>query len=490
MEKNMNPDLPQRFQQLIARYSGLRVRKENLETLGKSILDRMKILKIDEPNQYYQLLAGVDVESSDEWQEFIKLITTGESYFFRDKEQFSLLRNRILPELIRKNKERRTLRIWSAGCSSGEEPYSMATILSELLPPSDAWDILILGTDINNEAIRNAKQGGYRQWSFRMTEPDLKTRYFKQHHDEWIINETIRNRVTFQLHNLKKDVFPDTGSGIREMDLIICRNVFIYFDQDDISIVLKKFTHTLNEGGYLLTGHGELHAQDLGKLRTMPYPESMIYQKISEIKFQISDVSQVSPDFKHCAKTVAPQKKKPEKTGSIISDPLKKPQKQPDTEISVEGLFLSGSYAKAALLAENRLKDCPDNFSILYLAAKAYANLGDYEKASRHCKRAMEIDAMAHKPYLLMAHISEIIGDKERAKSLLKKAIYLNPGFIAAYIELGNLYEIEENTDRAAKQRAAAAKLLKGLAPESVVGPYKDITAGELLRSISKKVKR
>ncbi|RJP86129.1 MAG: chemotaxis protein CheR [Desulfobacteraceae bacterium] len=485
-EKTINDELLHRFQDLISRHTGLRMRKENLDALRKSILGRMKSLKIDEAERYYHLLAGVGTGRPAEWQELIKVITTGESYFFRDQEQSSLLRNRILPDLIKKNKDRRSLRIWSAGCSSGEEPYSMAILLSQILPYIENWDILILGTDINQEAIRKAKQGKYRHWSFRTTHPDVKNRYFKKHHDEWLIDETIQNRVTFQIHNLKQDHFPDPHSGIREIDLIICRNVFIYFNPEDISDVLKKFTDTLNEGGYLLTGHGELHAQDLGKLRTLPFPESLIYQKISEIKFQISDIAPAKIGLSRAVKSPAPQKKQPKKPDIPSSQLLKKDSKSHTNGLGIEELFLNGRYAEAASSAECLLTDSPDDFAAHYLAAQAYANSGDYSNAALHCKRAIEIDVVAERPYFLMAHISEIIGDKDQAKILLKKATYLNPEFIAAYIELGTLYDMEGDTVRGVKLRTAAVELLKGLPPETIIEPYKKITAGELLSSISK----
>ena len=157
----------------------------------------------------------------------IALLTNGETYFFRDHGQFDLLRLRLLPELIERRRDAKTLRLWSAGCSSGEEAYSLAMLLDMLLPKRDGWNILILGSDIDEAALAKARRGHYGQWSFRMAPPALKQRYFQRKGDEWMLDERIRSMVTFRTSNLIGETFP--SAELRDMDLILCRNVFIYF---------------------------------------------------------------------------------------------------------------------------------------------------------------------------------------------------------------------------------------------------------------------
>ena len=173
----------------------------------------MKNLNLSIPEKYYQLLEADTEQSQKEWRKLIVLLTTTESYFLRDIGQFKLLEKVILPKIIEyKNQlkevfwfEPFSLRIWSAGCSTGEEAYSLAILIQKLLPNWDNWNILILGTDINEEALEKAKQGIYSPWSFRLVNPGLQQQYFNQHKNEWIIEDKLVKNVKFRYGNLVKD---------------------------------------------------------------------------------------------------------------------------------------------------------------------------------------------------------------------------------------------------------------------------------------------
>ncbi|MFY9327788.1 MAG: protein-glutamate O-methyltransferase CheR, partial [Georgfuchsia sp.] len=203
----------------------------------------------------------------------------GETYFFRDHGQFDLLRLRLLPELIERRRDVKTLRLWSAGCSSGEEAYSLAMLLDMLLPQHDDWNISILGSDIDETALVKARQGRYRQWSFRMAPPELKHRYFQHNGDEWKLIDRIRNMVTFSIVNLIDAPFPN--AQLQNMDLILCRNVFIYFNAAAVTAVANKLAATLNQGGYLLTAHTELIGHRVPNLQNKLFPEGVVYQQIA-----------------------------------------------------------------------------------------------------------------------------------------------------------------------------------------------------------------
>jgi chemotaxis protein methyltransferase CheR len=163
----LDTGLLQRFTQLIASHMGLQIRGVETEKLCQSLRSRMTHQQLLNPEEYYRLLATDTANSRHEWEELALLLTIGETYFFRDSGQFSLLRQQILPELIERNKGIRSLRIWSAGCSTGEEPYSLAILVHELLPAGSDWNILIIGTDVNKHAITAARRGIYRQHSLR-----------------------------------------------------------------------------------------------------------------------------------------------------------------------------------------------------------------------------------------------------------------------------------------------------------------------------------
>ena len=277
--ESLSVELRQAFIRLIAQHTGLEIRERDRTALSQKIFLRMKALKLLFPLHYYQLLESKTLDSYQEWQKLIIDLTNLESYFFRDKEQFNLLRNHILPELIQRKQDRKTIRICSAGCSTGEEPYSLAILLKELIPNVEQWNLTILGIDINQDALEKAQIGIYRAWSFRTVDPEIKQGYFKLINHQYQIVQPIKEMVKFEAVNLVNDPFPQPNSEMRDFDLIICRNVFIYFDQSAIAKVLDKFYLTLQPLGYLITGHAELHDQNLSQFQTRVFAESLIYQR-------------------------------------------------------------------------------------------------------------------------------------------------------------------------------------------------------------------
>ncbi|MCL1468304.1 CheR family methyltransferase [Argonema galeatum] len=519
----MNEALIQRFIELISTNTGLHVREQDRESLAKTILARLKLLRLSSPEDYYQLLephteqneSFGETPSKREWRELTRLLTTGESYFFRDKGQFALLKNRILPQLIEsKNKEinikggdKKTLRLWSAGCSTGEEPYSLAILLYELLPDLDNWNILILGTDLNQKAIEKAKHGIYSPWSFRLVEPHLQMQYFARRQTEWKVDENIRKMVRFSYGNLVKDNFPNLSSDIHNMDIIVCRNVFVYFKFKAISIVMKKFYNTLAPGGCLITGHTELYGQDIGRFQVKVLPESVLYERSKNSQFEpsksvrydvnlresvqrTSNPSNTDPQLAKSAKTIAiniPNFAK--QLTRVETEALFDKTRKNDVLIRAEKLFARKAYADAIKQAEQVILLHPHNFGAYYLLAQAYANLGEHNKATYYCSLALEIDSLSVLPCYLLAHIAEEKGDIEKAKFYLKRIIYLAPSSISAYLELGFLYKREGNGTRAGKMLAVAVELLKDLAPSATIEQQGEVTAGELLIYVDQMLK-
>lgn len=164
---------------LVSAQTGLHIAGQHREALRTLLASRLQAHKWLSPEQYLQRLATETPEATLEWNELIMRLTTGESYFFRDAGQFALLRNAIVPELIERRRAQRSLRIWSAGCSTGEEAYSLAILVHELLPHREGWQLVILGSDLNRDAIEKARSGIYGAWSFRMVYPELQRRYFR-----------------------------------------------------------------------------------------------------------------------------------------------------------------------------------------------------------------------------------------------------------------------------------------------------------------------
>lgn len=278
----IDPWLKQAFNRLIAERTGLKLRENDQEVFEAVIFSRVQKLRFSFPENYYQLLESDKEESHNEWENLISEITNSESFFFRDKGQFKLLRNRIFPKIIQEKKGDKILRICSAGCSTGEEPYSIAILLKDLMPDLQEWTVTILGVDIDSVAIKKAKRGIYRPWSFRRVDPDIKQRFFTEKNGVYYIAEDIKQMVSFQTVNLVRDSFSNLEFNLEFMDLILCRNVFIYFSDSAIETVLNKFHDALNPFGYLLVGHAELHSQKPNQFQVKLFEESVAYQRVSK----------------------------------------------------------------------------------------------------------------------------------------------------------------------------------------------------------------
>ncbi|MFA4917497.1 MAG: CheR family methyltransferase [Syntrophales bacterium] len=452
--------LLQQFKELISSRFGLNIREKDGELLSRMLPVRMKSATIGESERYFSFLQSDTPASKQEWKELIRLLTTGESYFFRDQGHFYLLQNSILPELIKTKGNDHTLRIWSAGCSSGEEPYSVAILLDRFFPDLKGWEVFILGTDINEDSIEKARQGVYTDWSFRRMDEDVHRQYFTRNKDMWRIDDRIKRMVTFREGNLIADKLSSENAEIRNMDIIICRNVFIYFKNEEaVSGVINQCIPILNEGGYLITGHGELYGNDFPCLQKKLFPEAVIYKKISGYKKK-------TPELKEQTQT-----RDVVITRTMTEHPsvsLRKVKKSPRKAVR-----------KGKEVVDGRSGD----FDRVLSGARTYANSGDYEKAESACRMAIHINALSAEPYFLLAHIAEAKGDDEEAKNCFKKVIYLDPGCVAAYLEISGLYLKENDLPRAKKMRSTAMEHLQSLPSQATVPPY-DSTAGELIKYV------
>lgn len=466
-----------RLRNCVAERIGLCIRAEDGDAFRRILDERLKSLKFAALSAYLDFLTSDGPASAAEWNTLAVLLTTGESYFFRDRGQFSLLRHTVLPELLKMRREQRSLRIWSAGCATGEEPYSIAILLDQLIPDRRGWEVLIIGSDINPWAVRKAEDGIYTPWSFRMVDAGIKSNYFSDRKGEWQIAEKIKKMVTFRCGNLLDAGFLSRNPDISALDLIICRNVFIYFQRAAVAAVFAYFANLLNESGYLITGHGELQGHDLTTLRQLLYPEGVIYRKAPAAQCQLPALPLEPPRPK--TKATPPARLTPIRPpAASVRTGSGAPLANPQTEIVA--LINTGRHAEALARAKNNLPAGPARHDMLCQVANALANSGDYPQAESACLEAISSNTDSAEPYFLLAHIAEARGDDQAAKGLLKKAIYLNPSLVAAYCELGELYAKENDSLRAGKSRAAAIELLMGLPPLDPVAHY-GISAGELL---------
>lgn len=434
----------ERLESLIASRTGLKLRLRQRESLNRVVADRVGGLGMNHADEYGDLLQADSAGAKAEWARLVGILTNNETYFFRDRGQIALLRDRILPELIAQNESTHTLRLWSAGCSTGEEAYTLAILVNELLPEAvrfgaRKWTISILGTDIDEPSLLRASQGVFGPWSFRSTDLPIKQRYFSRQEGGWKISEACRSLVTIQSCNLVADPYPSQGTGIQEMDLILCRNVFIYFDPYSVSSVLQKFAKTLREGGYLMTGHVETSGRAIPTLAMRSFPESDIYQKATLEPKQLAK------------RALYAQRRLPysDRRASAIASarPVANPVVTPVPAI-----------AKTPGAGKTRLTEI-----------WTLANLGHYAQAIEHCERLIEEQPFAFAPYELLASIAQEQGQTDEAKRLLKKAIYLSPVSPHLYMEIGAIYRNEGDIPRASRMESTALDLLRHLPPDELI---------------------
>jgi len=442
----------------IARALGLRIRAQDVETLSHWIAERLREDNLSGIGQYAELLAGDGAAARRECELLTAQITSGESYFFRDQGQFDLLAAKILPELIERRASERSLRIWSAGCAAGQEAYSLAMLVDELAPRLAGWNVLILGTDINSKTLEQARRGAYGDWSFRALDETRKQRYFRSRGDHWQIDQHLRNMVSFRRLDLIRDRIPDPDVGLNDLDLIVCRNVFIYLDPHAVSRITAKFGEALADGGILITGHSELFGHDTTPLRVRMFPESAVFQKSAQRAAETGLGESL-------------RKAQPSSAASFLQTPVVA-QQMPRFE----------QPAIAKKPPAPPIEDC----DLLVQTAWRHADRGRPDEAEENCRKAIAIAAFDPRPYFLLAQLAQERGDSGQAKSLLNKAIYLDPSFIAAYLELGALHARAGDKDRSRRMYETARTALAKLPAKAAVAPYGESNATDILAYVER----
>jgi len=240
--------------ELLRQHCGLHFGPESRFLLEKRVARRLRELELSSFAAYHYLVRNGSSDDS-EFPRLIDELTTNETYFFRERGQLRALMSEIVPELRLQRAERivAPISIWSAGCSSGEEPYTIIILALEAgLVPGD--DIRVYASDISQRMLRRARQGVYREVSFRETEPYLREKYFNEKDGLWRISDSVKEHVDFiHLNLLDRSKISLLGS----MDVILCRNVIIYFDVESKRRVIQTFFEKLRPGGHLLLGHSE-----------------------------------------------------------------------------------------------------------------------------------------------------------------------------------------------------------------------------------------
>ncbi len=419
-------------------------------------------------------------------------LTVGETYFFRERQTFRALEDQVLPGLLKAHAADRRLRVWSAGCATGEEPYSLAIMLAKLIPKFGEWNISIQGSDINPRFLQTASAGAYTKWSFRDCPAEVKETYFKEIDEGRLeLKPEIRKMVAFSYVNLVEDQYPSLLNETNALDIIFCRNVLMYFGSEQAKRVIQRFHRCLLYGGWLVVSSTEASHILYSQFTTVNFPGAILYRKDQEAALHL-DLQTLRGD-NESARINQPASgfgDPPSAGNSIIPSLLETakpwtanlPKAEPPQTLPVDpfGLYEDGRYSEAAEAATALLSDEPKNKKAMILLARILANQGQLVQALEWCEKAIAAEKLNPGSYYLRAIILQEQGGISEAANSLKQALYLDHGFVLAQFVLGNLHRQMGKPRDADKNFQNVRSLLKGYRNDETLPESEGITAGRL----------
>jgi chemotaxis protein methyltransferase CheR len=395
-------------------------------------------------------------------------LTVGETYFFREKGSFDVLEQHIVPALLRaREATQRRLRIWSAGCSTGEEPYSIAMLLDRLLPEADAWNITLLATDINPAFLRKAAAGEYGEWSFRSTPGWIRDRYFRPQRDgRFKLDERICKRVAFSYLNLADDTYPSLTNNTNAMDVIFCRNVLMYFSAERAKTVIDNLYRALVDGGWLIVSPAETSSTLFSRFTTVEFDGAILYRKeagataprfVSQVPAPVTDSLQDA-----WAQGDTPSKNRP----APEAFPEAMPESLPSADAGHDGAPIPAEPDRPS----RKARDC--------------ANQGRLDEAAEWCREAIAADKLNPTHHYLLAAIQQEQGQGDDAAQSLARALYLDPDFVLAQYALGNLRQSQGRRRDAQRHFDNALASLRAHPPDEILPESDGLTAGRLMEIV------
>jgi len=391
-------------------------------------------------------------------------LSVGETYFFREKRSLEILEEQVLPQLLHSRRQERRLRIWSAGCCTGEEAYTIAMLFDRLIPDIQAWNITILATDFNPKFLRRAVQGVYGEWSFRDAPGWLRGRYFTGCGDgRFEIIPRIRKMVTFSYLNFADDVYPSLSNNTSAMDIIFCRNVLMYFTAQRAKQVASNLYRALVDGGWLIVSPAEASNTLFSSFAPVEFPGAVLYRKTADAEVQpLVGGHPAQPLFEAAA---------PALPLIVPAEPAILPV-QP-TASTTAANFSAGKVgqAQASQADERRLP---------LRMARDCANQGKLDEALDWCKQAISADKLNPAHHYLLATILQEQGQPDHAIQSLMRALYLDPDFVLAHFALGNLHQSQGRYRQAQRHFENTLLLLRRHPPDETLTEADGLTAGRL----------
>jgi len=491
------------FQKLLIEASGLSFDEGRRQSLHHALWERLQHRGYDSYREYYNLLK-FHPEGRLEIRELFDLITIGETYFFRNRAQFDVLMRFVLPEIIQRkvNSGDTCIRAWSAGCSRGDEAYSIAMAMMEVFPSYGEWRISILGTDINRKSLVSSEEAVYGDKDIGHLPKEYLEKYFKTLGSTYHLRDDVKALVEFEYHNLARD--PCLHEKMQNVDILFCRNVIIYFDPQATQRAIENSYNCLAQDGYLFLGHTETLWQITNRFERVEFPQTFIYKKrlgpvqedamkpfmavpeinIEGLTFSAAPIEAFKAEVK-VEGSGSPLRLRSEPFGLSSGGNLGpegdfKPSEQvEDPTLPVDkpcdAAFLSSPDHTAAQDKRHSLADLAK--------ATILANEAKYKEAADLLGKIVKADNLSVEAYYLLGVLSYKTGDLKEAEAQFRKVIYVAPDSVLAYFNLGNMYLYQRKLGEAAREFKNAIRLLEKKPKDEQVRFCEDFTAEFLLRA-------
>jgi chemotaxis protein methyltransferase CheR len=448
-----------RFRALVRARTGMVVPGSRTADLERALERAVAAADLPDARALHGVLSR-KAHAGDLLDAMVSALNVGETHFFRGAPQIKVLEQRILPKLIDRRGRERRLRIWSAGCSTGEEAYTLAILLRRLLPAPAEWDVLILATDINGRSLERARRGLYTAWSLRGAPEFVRNSYLAGEGNRFEIAPQIRDMVTFSRLNLAEDDYPSVSTNTQAMDLIVCRNVLLYFDEDGTRAVMRRLRDALAEGGWLMLGPVEAGLGAFDGLE-QDEPGTAAYRRSTGSSARSDREESLVPSLAQQTATRQLRRKRPRSRPWPPSPPSSSSPPSPPSEPGI----LDGSAAFEVALE-------------LWRTGRAAEALG-----------RLEAEAEGH-PLIAPLHYLTglILLEEERTEEAIaafRRSTYADPSFALGHLAQGIIFAGRGSRRRAAIGLENAARLVTDLEPDAVL-PYADgLTASDVLALVA-----
>jgi chemotaxis protein methyltransferase CheR len=478
---SLGASLPRQFVEaageFVRRRTGLVFRDARGPALEAALVRATGRARTSAPDAY---LARLDAEPAL-LDDLVAEITVGETYFFREPQQFSVIRDEIIPALVSHRARDHPLRIWSAGCATGEEPYSVAIVLRELGLERAAH---IVATDLSRGALARARRARYTRWSLRGVSEHVVRTYFEPAGDGFRLHPAVRDAVEFRYLNLAEDTYPSLSTGIWAMHLILCRNVLIYFDAESVTRVARRLIDSLTDDGWLLLGASDPPLGDLVPCDVAVTGAGLAYRRPGR--------GAIRP--RATAPGTGTRALPPAPDSPVLEQPPSPPNPSPTVEqgprVEVLGVldepadaarsYAERDYRRSAEVASRVVQRDGSDPALWIVLVRALANRGELDAAGQACATALDRHRTSAELTYLHAVLLAEAGRHREAAGAARRALYLDRGLIVAHLALGGTLTRLGDADGARRAFRNAQRLLAAMAPRDVVPASDAEPAGRL----------